>query len=418
MPSSRGIFTSRIDQVGAVLLGQLDGGLPVAGLAHDVVPLLGEHLGEVQADQRLVLGDDDACGGAGVGSRAQASATASGLGAGSGGVGDRGGLASPARNSSTSSRSTRRRDSSVRPPGRSRRARSWLTSACSSRHMVTRRSDSSDQTLLADRLWQPAGPAVGSANLAPRRPGIPTAEKMVSNTIQCGFESHPGHSSACLARRLPVARHVPRDVVRLRAPGAARRRRTRSARQPRPGRQPCCASRLARPRHRADRPPAMLGAATTPTAIAGYAATARLLPRRRLPLRGRRYVTLRVSCDRPSPAIVDDVDDAIAPVHPARRCSACRAPGASSCRATGSTGPACSRSTVPGASTSGRSSWQTGSARSSRHTRPTSCAACSTPTGAGCATGPRGWSPARRSATTTPAGSSSTSPRTSGELCC
>ena len=24
-------------------------------------------------------------------------------------------------------------------------------------------------------------------------PGSPTAEAMVSNTIQCGFESHPGH---------------------------------------------------------------------------------------------------------------------------------------------------------------------------------------------------------------------------------
>ena len=41
-------------------LRELDGGLPVAGLAHDVVPLLDEHLGEVEPDQRLVLGDHHA----------------------------------------------------------------------------------------------------------------------------------------------------------------------------------------------------------------------------------------------------------------------------------------------------------------------------------------------------------------------
>ena len=50
------------DQVGAVLLGERDRGLAVAGLADDVVALLDEHLGEVHADQRLVLGDDDAAG--------------------------------------------------------------------------------------------------------------------------------------------------------------------------------------------------------------------------------------------------------------------------------------------------------------------------------------------------------------------
>ena len=46
-------------QVGPQLLGQLDGPLAVAGLADHVVPLLGQHLGEVEADQGLVLGDDD-----------------------------------------------------------------------------------------------------------------------------------------------------------------------------------------------------------------------------------------------------------------------------------------------------------------------------------------------------------------------
>ena len=40
-----------------MLLRELDCPLPVAGLRHDVVPLLGEHLGEVEPDQGLVLGD-------------------------------------------------------------------------------------------------------------------------------------------------------------------------------------------------------------------------------------------------------------------------------------------------------------------------------------------------------------------------
>ena len=39
-------------QVGLQLLGQLDRGRAVAGLADDVVTLLGEHLGEVHPDQR------------------------------------------------------------------------------------------------------------------------------------------------------------------------------------------------------------------------------------------------------------------------------------------------------------------------------------------------------------------------------
>ncbi len=47
-------------QVGPLLLGQVDGPGAVRGLPHDVVPLLGQHLGEVHPDQCLVLGDDDA----------------------------------------------------------------------------------------------------------------------------------------------------------------------------------------------------------------------------------------------------------------------------------------------------------------------------------------------------------------------
>ena len=46
-------------QVRPVLPGQLDGRLPVPGLADDGVPLLLQHLLEVEPDQCLVLGDDD-----------------------------------------------------------------------------------------------------------------------------------------------------------------------------------------------------------------------------------------------------------------------------------------------------------------------------------------------------------------------
>ena len=40
----------------------VDGAFAVSGLAHDVVPLLPQHLGEVEADQRLVLGDEHPTG--------------------------------------------------------------------------------------------------------------------------------------------------------------------------------------------------------------------------------------------------------------------------------------------------------------------------------------------------------------------
>ena len=57
MPSSMGIFTSRITRSGRCSIGELDRRLPVAGLADDGVALLLQHLLEVEADQRLVLGD-------------------------------------------------------------------------------------------------------------------------------------------------------------------------------------------------------------------------------------------------------------------------------------------------------------------------------------------------------------------------
>ena len=64
MPSSLGIFTSSTTRSGRCSVDQLDRLLAVAGLADDVVALFGEHLGEVEPDQRLVLGDHDATAGA------------------------------------------------------------------------------------------------------------------------------------------------------------------------------------------------------------------------------------------------------------------------------------------------------------------------------------------------------------------
>ena len=70
IPSSLGILTSITTRSGRSSRGQRDGRLAVAGLADDVVALFGQHLDQVEPDQRLVLGDDHAgraCGLAGLG---------------------------------------------------------------------------------------------------------------------------------------------------------------------------------------------------------------------------------------------------------------------------------------------------------------------------------------------------------------
>ena len=41
----------------------------------------------------------------------------------------------------------------------------------------------------------------GAPVSSPARPGSPTAEAAVSNTVQCGFESHPGHMVSWLVQR-------------------------------------------------------------------------------------------------------------------------------------------------------------------------------------------------------------------------
>ena len=67
------------DDVGLELDGHLDGLLAVAGLADDLVAGLAEHLGEVEADDGLVLGHEDALGRRG-GPRAAGSHSCAGSG--------------------------------------------------------------------------------------------------------------------------------------------------------------------------------------------------------------------------------------------------------------------------------------------------------------------------------------------------
>ena len=50
------------DEVGAKLGGEGHGGLAVAGLADHLEPVVAQDLDDVEADEGLVLGDDDATG--------------------------------------------------------------------------------------------------------------------------------------------------------------------------------------------------------------------------------------------------------------------------------------------------------------------------------------------------------------------
>ena len=60
IPSSTGIFTSRITRSGRCSRASSTARLPVTGLTDDGVALLLQHLFEIETDQRLVLGDHDA----------------------------------------------------------------------------------------------------------------------------------------------------------------------------------------------------------------------------------------------------------------------------------------------------------------------------------------------------------------------
>ena len=141
--------------------------------------------------------------------------------------------------------------------------------------------------------------------------------------------------------------------------------------------------------------------------LSGVLRTARLVPRRRLHLRWAACGLRPPRLQRPplpatsaSPSdLMRQVKPGLAAAHPPcarlRRHPPCR----------GSTGRACSPSTARDASTSAPSRSRTGRPRSSRRSPATSCAACSTPTGAGSTTGRRGWWPASGGATTTRGGS-------------
>ena len=63
MPSSCGILTSMMTRSGRSSVASCDRGLTVAGLADDLEPVVAQNLDDVEADQRLVLRDDDASGG-------------------------------------------------------------------------------------------------------------------------------------------------------------------------------------------------------------------------------------------------------------------------------------------------------------------------------------------------------------------
>ena len=58
-PSSTGIWMSRMTRSGLQRLRLVDRLLPVADLGDDGVPLLLEHLLQVEADEGFVLGDED-----------------------------------------------------------------------------------------------------------------------------------------------------------------------------------------------------------------------------------------------------------------------------------------------------------------------------------------------------------------------
>ena len=51
------------DQIGTQLGGEGDGGLAVSGLADDLEAVVAQDLDDVEADERLVLGDDHAARG-------------------------------------------------------------------------------------------------------------------------------------------------------------------------------------------------------------------------------------------------------------------------------------------------------------------------------------------------------------------
>ena len=150
-----------------------------------------------------------------------------------------------------------------------------------------------------------------SDNLCLAGPGSPTAETMVSNTIQCGFESHPGR--ACPSCRRPPAGSASMYTQETAWPGS---RPTGAGRLPpcrqawRPESAGIALRRVAGPWRRPQGGSGVLGVRRIWTTRSGgdTPACSGTIPGRRLPLpQPLRVTPWRVSCDQAYPGIVEDV---------------------------------------------------------------------------------------------------------------
>lgn len=159
-------------------------------------------------------------------------------------------------------------------------------------------------------------------------PVFQSAENAVSNTVQCGFESHPGHQrQAELSVVSPMLCSVYEDAIRREAQRLLSRGATLSEASRRLG-----VSRSALRDWRdnpAQRRPAQCarcdGAALDGPAYAallGYYLGDGCISR------AARYFALRVSCDATYPRIVSDIEQAIHAVRPGGRTFRVSAPGA------------------------------------------------------------------------------------------
>ena len=190
-------------------------------------------------------------------------------------------------------------------------------------------------------------------------PGSPAAETMVSNTIQCGFESHPGRfslhskgSGLSVLERDPVPVH-PRPV-RMRAIEAPRSRLVAERHQQASRRQSVRAEGVARSRRRTARQTGavfrlhgghLLRGVWVCAALGFYLGDGCISQQLRT-------FSLRVSCDAGYPPSSTRCPGRSGPSTSQAGSVMSEAQGSSSSRTAGTTGRACSRSTVRAASTS------------------------------------------------------------------
>ena len=246
-----------------------------------------------------------------------------------------------------------------------------------------------------------------------RAPVCPTAEAMVSNTIQCGFESHPGHpvggprdDGASCTRTTSG----PPALARLAGgvPIAAVSRSSGIAAE-----HPACLARRPVTLRGQRRVPPLRG---RPARHRRLCRAAGLLPRGRLrhgDARG--TLVLRVSCDAsPPPRRSATSHDCLRAVRAGLTVFHVEAPGTVVVQGHWKHWPCLFPQHGPGRKHERPIVLEHVAARRSSPSTPaTSCAGCSTPTARGSRTGRRAWWPASAAATTTRAGSSATAPRTS-----